>query len=76
MALVKSSFLPNVVEEITHGSKDLLESLVINSKFVWNIPGWGPIERGLTVWIVDLKIWIGQEILLQTFGSKEVIGKM
>ena len=68
LAVVKSSFLPNVVEEIRHGCKHLQMSLINNSKFVWNIPGWDAIENRLSVWTVDLKIWVR--------GRKIVIGKM
>ena len=75
-SVVKSSFSPNVVEEITHGCKDLQRSLIINSKFVWNIPGWDAIESRLSVWVGDLKIWVGQEFLLQTLRGREVIGKI
>ena len=79
MAVVKSSFSPNVVEEITHGYKDLQRSLITNSEFVWNIPGWDAIESRLSVWIVDLNVWVGQEFVLQTWEGeegKEIIGKM
>ena len=74
-SVVKSSFVPNVVKEITHGCKDLQMTLTINSKFVWNILGWDAIESRLSVWIMDLKIWVGQEFLL-TLGGREAIGKM
>ena len=60
------------VEEITHGFKDLQRSLIINSKFVGNIPGWDAIESRSSVSTVDLKIWVGQEFLLFTdVGGQE-----
>ena len=34
VAVLKSSFTPNAVDEIIHGCKDLKKSLIINSNFV------------------------------------------
>ena len=75
-SVVKSNFSPNVVVKIKHGCKDPQRSLIINSKFVRNIPGWDAIESRLSVSIVDLKIWVGQEFILQALGGREAIGKM
>ena len=44
-------------------------SPINNSKFVRNIPGWDAVENRLSVWIVDLKIWVGQEFHLQAWGQ-------
>ena len=65
MAVVKSGFSPNVVEEIKHGCKHLQRSLLNNSKFFCNVTDWDAIENRLSVWTEDLKIWVGQELLLQ-----------
>ena len=49
---------------------------MVNLSEIASIPGWDAIESRLSVWIVDLKIWVGQEFLLQMLGGREVIGKM
>ena len=69
LAVVKSSFSPNALEEIIHGGKHLQRSLINNSKFVRNILGWNAIENRLSVYIVDLKTLVGQEFLSQTLGQ-------
>ena len=61
LAVGKSSFLQNIVEEIRPGV-EIYEKVPINGKFVWNIPGWD--DAWSPVWCVDLKIWVGQEFLL------------
>ena len=48
----------------TRGCKNLERSVIINSKSFWNIPGWDAIESWLSVWIVHLKIWVGQKFFL------------
>ena len=67
---VESNFSPNVVKEIRDGCKHLKRSLINNSEFVRNIPGWDAKENRLSIWIVDLKIWVVQEFLLHTLGQE------
>ena len=62
--MLKSSFLPDIVDEIRHDCKHLQRS-VISNRFL----GWDAIKSGLSVWIVDLEIWVGQDLLLQTLGQ-------
>ena len=61
-----------VVEEVRHGSKHLQRFLINSSKFLWNIPGWDAIENKLSVWNVDLKIWVWSRISFTDMG----VGKL
>ena len=77
VGILKSSFLPNVVEEIRHGCKHLQMSLINNSKFALKYSWVGCYRKQ----VISLDCGFKNMGLVKNFcyrfrGRKIVIGKM